>query len=563
MNKRYTIGLDYGTSSVRAVIIDVSDGSEVAHHVYDYPHGREGVVQDPGDPNLARQHPQDYIDGFLTSVGEAVKKAGGDSSFRPDRIIGIGIDTTGSSPMPVTRENTPLAFQVQFAEDTDAYVWLWKDHTSHAEASEITRLGRSMKPHYTAKIGQSYSSEWFWAKILHCLRVNAEVFHAAYTWMEIADWIPAVLCGITDADAVKRSVCAAGHKAMYHEDWGGYPEEDFLAALDERLVALRRTLPDKACDISVTAGRLSASWAGQMGIPAGLPVAVGAFDAHLGGVGAGISSGTMIKNIGTSSCDIMVAPLSEKLEDIPGMCGIVPGSVLPGYYGLEAGQSALGDIHGWFVDMIARKGEKKPLFKNLEQEAAELKPGESGLLALDWMNGNRTILVDQRLTGMILGLTLHSSSQEIYRSLLEASAFGARVIAERIEEYGMTIERIINCGGIPFKSPLMMQIYADVFGKTMELSRSSQTAALGAAIAGSVAAGPEAGGYSTCEEAMEHMTGVHEAVYEPIAGHAEVYDRLYQLYKEVHDAFGVEGQQADLYPVMKQLLQIKDEVRSV
>ncbi len=562
MKKRYAVGLDYGTSSVRAVIIDVENGQELSHHVFPYPHGKEGVVISKDDNNLARQHPQDYIDGFITSVSEAVKAAEAHPEFSPDQIIGIGIDTTGSSPMPVRKDLTPLAFEKEFADDLEALVWLWKDHTSHEEAVEITKLGRKMKPHYMNKIGESYSSEWFWAKALHCLRVNKQVFKEAYTWMEIADWIPAVLCGIRDVDQVKRSVCAAGHKALYHDDWGGYPEEDFLGALDDDLVQLRRRLPNKAYDILEQEGALSGKWASKMGLPAGLPVAVGAFDAHLGGVGSGVSEGTMVKNIGTSCCDILVSPLTDKLADIPGVSGIVPGSVLPGYYGIEAGQSALGDIHGWFVDMISRGQNKKPLFKALEDEAADLKPGESGLLALDWMNGNRTILVDQRLTGMVLGLTLHSASHEIYRSLLEASAFGAKIIADRITEYGVSIKRIINCGGIPFKSPLMMQIYADVFGMKMELSQSAQTAALGAAISGAVVAGSKAGGYDTYEEAMKHMTGVSDIVYEPIEENTKIYNRIFKLYKEVHDAFGVEGQQADLYPVMKQLLDIKDEVRT-
>ncbi len=561
MDTMFTIGLDYGTNSVRALIVKVKDGTEIASCVWSYAHGDAGVVEDPRDPNLARQHPQDYLDGISASISGALKEAGQEPSFSPDRVIGIGVDTTGSTPLPVDKEGTPLAFYEYYKDNPNAYAWLWKDHTAIAEAELITSTAAKMKPRYLAKIGGTYSSEWFWAKILHCLKVDKPVFDAAYTWVEIADWIPAVLTGTTLPEKMKRGVCAAGHKAMFHTDWGGYPEPDFLEKLDPALVTLRKTLPDTAYTIADAAGTLTTEWADRLGIPSGIPVAVGAFDAHLGGVGSGIRPGVLVKNIGTSTCDMMVAPGDMKLPDIPGLCGIVPGSILPGDYGLEAGQSAVGDIFNWFVNYIEPGGKDAGSHQALTREAEKLKPGESGLLALDWNNGNRTVLVDQRLTGMVLGLTLHTTPGEIYRALIEGTAFGARVIMERYEEYGVQVERVVNCGGISIKNPMIMQIYADVLGREMEISRSTQTGALGSAIAGAVVAGREAGGYATYGEAVAQMTGVLDTRFTPDPDNTAVYNRLYRLYNQLHDVFGTREYSTNLFNVMKDLLVIRDQAR--
>ncbi len=558
MAGKYTLGLDYGTNSVRALVVDVQTGEEVGTSVFAYPSGRHGVLLDARDPDLARQNPQDYLDGLIESVSGALADAARRDGFEPAGIIGIGIDTTGSSPLPVDREGRPLAFDARFRDNLNAQVWLWKDHTAHAEAAEITRLAAEVRPEYLAKCGGTYSSEWFWSKLLHCLHVDPEVFGHAFTWVEHADWMPAVLTGTDDPDALRRSICAAGHKALFNRQWGGYPDEAFLAALDERLAALRRTLPDEAYNVSEPAGFLTEAWGEQLGLPAGIPVAIGAFDAHLGAIGSGIRSGTLVKIIGTSTCDLMVAPMEEDLSDIPGLCGIVPESVLPGQFGLEAGQSAVGDIFNWFVASLKPEGKNHV---TLTEEAERLVPGESGLLALDWHNGNRTVLVDQRLTGLILGLTLHTLPAEIYRALVEATAFGARVIMERYEEYGLQVERIVNCGGISAKNRLVMQIYADVMGRPLAISRSTQTCALGAAISGAVVAGAEAGGYSHFTEAVEAMTGVQEEIFIPIEEHRIIYNRLYALYRRLHDAFGVKGSQDDLYDVMKTLLEIRDEAK--
>ncbi len=553
---QYAIGLDYGTSSVRGLLVDVQTGEEVASSVFPYPHGKDGILTDARDPDVARQHPQDYLDGAESVIRGVLSSASARPDFAPAQVVGIGVDTTGSTPIPVDAEGVPLAFDPRFDGNLAALVYLWKDHTGHVEAAEITALAARLRPQYLAKCGGIYSSEWYWAKILRCLRAAPDVFEAAHTWVEHADWLPAMLTGQTHPDCLPRGICAAGHKAMFHPDWGGYPDEEFLAALDPGLVRLRRSLPDRAYHVGEAAGALSQEWAGRMGLPQGIPVSVGAFDAHLGGVGSGIRPGVLVKNIGTSTCDMMVAPLGEPLADIPGLCGIVPESILPGFYGLEAGQSAVGDIFNWFVGEIQPAGHGH---EDLTLGAASLLPGGSGLLALDWHNGNRTILVDPRLTGAILGLTLQTTPAEMYRAWIEATAFGARVIMEWFEEGGQAVERIINCGGISVKNPLIMQIYADVIGRPIFLSRSAQTAALGSAIAGAVAAGA----YPSFGKAMDAMTGLHPTVFEPHPVRQAVYDRLYMLYRRLHDAFGVAGTRDDLSDVMKTLLTIRDEVRDV
>lgn len=555
MSGRYAIGLDFGTNSVRALVVDVRTGEELGTGVFEYPSGENGILLSAREPELARQSPRDHLLGLEGSVRSALTRAAERPGFSADGVIGIGVDTTGSTALPVDESGEPLAFHPAFADNLNAQVWLWKDHTGHAEAGEITRVAAAMRPEYLAKCGGTYSSEWFWSKILHCIHVDPEVSAAAHSWVEHVDWIPAVLTGTQNPARMRRSICAAGHKAMFHTSWGGYPDEEFLAALDERLVRIRRTLPDRAYNISEAAGELTAEWAARLGLPAGIPVAVGAFDAHLGAVGSGITPGTLVKIIGTSTCDLMVAPTDEPLADIPGLCGIVPESVLPGQFGLEAGQSAVGDIFNWFVERIRPSGKGH---EELTAEAEALRPGESGLLALDWLNGNRTVLVDQRLTGALLGLTLYTTPAEIYRALVEATAFGARVIMERYEEYGVPVERIINCGGISAKNTLVMQIYADVMGRPVQISSSALTCALGGAISAAVVAGAEAGGYDGFGKAIEAMTGVQERVFEPIEEHRIAYDRLFALYRRVHDAFGVPGESDDLYDIMKTLLDIRD-----
>jgi len=516
-------------------------------------------VLDPRNPDLARQHPADYLEAVTAAIRGALEQAADCPGFTPENVIGIGVDTTGSTPLPVDAGGTPLAFQDKFADNPAAMAWLWKDHTGHAEAAEITALAEKMRPHYLAKCGGAYSSEWFWSKILHCKRTAPEVFNAAYTWVEHADWMTGVLTGTAGPDVLKRCICAAGHKAMFNPGWGGYPDAAFLEFLDPDLGRIRATLPDRAYTVAEAAGGLTREWAATLGLQTGIPVAMGAFDAHLGAVGSGIQPGVLVKIIGTSCCDMLVAPLSRELPDIPGLCGIVPGSILPDCFGLEAGQSAVGDIFNWFVSYMRPEGETH---ESLTEKALRLKPGESGLLGLDWHNGNRTVLVDQRLTGALAGMTLQTRPEEVYRALIEATAFGARVIMERFLEYGMTVDRIVNCGGISGKNALLMQIYADVMGRPLEVSKSAQTCALGAAMAGAVVAGKGRGGHGTFAEAVTAMVHTDDKVYTPQEDNRQIYDRLFRLYRKTHDSFGVRGYQEGLFDVMKELLAIRDGVRA-
>jgi L-ribulokinase len=559
---KFTLGLDFGTNSVRALLADVSDGGELATAVHNYETGREGIILDPADPNLARQNPAEYIRGTEAVVRAVLSKAKkADRSFDPVRIIGIGVDTTGSTPLPVDNTGTPLGFQKKFKKNPNAQAWLWKDHTSFAEAAMITDLAAERHPEYLAKCGGTYSSEWFFSKILHCLRVDPEVFEAAASWVECCDFITGLLTGITDPLIMKRSRCAAGHKAMFNDAWGGLPAEDFLARLHPKLGRLRRRLYGESYTSDNMAGKLTPQWARRTGLPAGLPVAVGAFDAHLGAVGSGVRPGRLIKIIGTSTCDIAVWPSNRPLADVPGLCGIVDGSVLPGYFGLEAGQSAVGDIFNWFVSYIRPGGMVRGSHRALTGKAAKLRPGESGLLALDWNNGNRTILVDQRLTGLLLGQTLHTTPEEIYRALIEATAFGALTIINRFEEYGVKVSEIINCGGIAEKNALLMQIYADVTGLEMKLARSGQTCALGSAIAGAVVAGKAKGGYDNFGAAQAAMCGIKSRSFRPHRGAHGIYSELYGLYTQLHDAFGTKTWEGNLHNVMKDLLAVRDRQR--
>ncbi len=560
MARSYSIGLDFGTSSVRALVVDVSDGREVGTAVWKYKHGKDGVILS-ADPNLARQHPADYLEGAEKTLRLALARAHkAVRGFRRERVIGIGVDTTGSTPLPVDRDGVPLAFQRTFASNPNAMAWLWKDHTSVREAAEISALAREIRPQYLAKCGGTYSSEWFFSKILHCLRVDPDVFHAAYLWVEIADWIPAVLSGTEAADRIAVGTCAAGHKAMYNPAWGGYPDEEFLSRLDPNLAGLRRRLKSSTLTVDRSVGGLTAEWAKRTGLKPGIPIAAGAFDAHLGAVGAGVTEGTLVKIIGTSTCDMAIARNDRQVADIPGLCGIVDGSILPGYFGLEAGQSAVGDIFNWFVEYV-RPGGGKGTHAALARDAVRLAPGESGLLALDWNNGNRTVLVDQRLTGLLIGQTLYTTPAEIYRALIEATAFGALTIISRLEEYGSDIDRIVNCGGIAEKNALVMQIYADVTGRPMVVSRSAQTCALGAAMAGAVVAGTKAGGYDRLEQAQQKMAGIRERVFTPDPEAHAVYRELYALYRKLHDAFGTPSWSGNLYDVMKTLIDIRDRAR--
>ncbi len=552
----FTLGIDYGTNSVRALVVRCSDGAELGSCVVNYPSGRQGVLLDSKDHHLARQHPGDYLFGLEKSVRGALALAHKTRGFDVAKIIGLGVDTTGSSPIPVDAHNRPLALNPQWKENLNAQCWLWKDHTSHREAAQITALAAQHRPHFLAKCGNIYSSEWFWSKLWHCRNVAPKVFAAAHSWVELADWIPSVLAGINDPTQVVRGVCCAGHKALYADDWGGLPDKAFLALLDPQLAALRDRLYEKAHDAHTAAGALSAAWAKQLGLPAGIPIAIGEMDVHYGAIGCGVAPGVLVKIIGTSTCDCAVVAATKPVRDIPGICGIVKGAILPGFYGIEAGQSAVGDIFKWWIEIVCQ-GDGA-LHATLTAEAAQQKPGQSGLLALDWNNGNRTILVDQLLTGLLLGQTLYTTQAEIYRALIEATAFGARSILERLQDYGVPVDRIVCAGGIAEKNPLLMQIYADITGCTMQVASSSQACALGAAIAAAVLAGA----HKDFPTAQKKMTSVRAKSYRPIAAHRKVYAQLYALYRTTHDAFGGVNRSSDLSRVMKDLLALKSAAHS-
>ncbi|MFC2167988.1 ribulokinase [Acidobacteriota bacterium] len=562
--KTYSLGLDFGTNSCRSLIVDIINGQETASQIVPYPSGQEGIFLDPKDPNVARQEAGDYLVSMRESVRLAIEQAkDNDSSFDSNRIIGVGIDSTGSSPMPVNKDGVPLSQTPEFKGNLDAMVWLWKDHSSFAEAARITDLAVKIRPQYLAKIGGIYSSEWFWSKILHCKIAAPEVFQAAHSFVEICDFIPAVLTGNTKPVSMARSICAAGHKALYNDTWGGLPDREFLSGLDPDLGDLRGRLYSNAVSSNHLAGRLCREWSLELGLKPGIAIAVGAFDAHMGAVGAGVKEGTLIKILGTSTCDIMVAPKEKGLADIPGVCGIVDGSVLPGFLGIEAGQSAVGDIFLWFVnhlvpDSYGRTVEEK--FINLEKEASRQNPGEHGLLALDWNNGNRTILVDVRLSGLLLGQTLQTQAHEIYRALIEATAFGALTIIEQIEKYGVEVHEVISCGGLAAKNPFLLQLYADITGRPMKVSKSDQTCALGAAIFGAVAAGPEHQGFKTVQEAQQAVTGIRE-IFRPNKINHAVYGDIFELYLQLHDAFGTSSWSGSLSHVMKDLIVLRETQR--
>jgi L-ribulokinase len=545
------LGIDYGTNSVRALIVDCGNGVELGTCVVDYPSGQQGVLLDSNDHHLARQNPADYLYGLEKSVRGALAQAARTVGFSPQSLVGIGVDTTGSSPIPVDAENHALALDPKWEKDINAQCWLWKDHTSHEEAAEITRLAAEHRPQFIAKCGNAYSSEWFWSKIWHCLKRAPATFDAAFSWVELADWVPSVLAGVTDPRAIKRGICMAGHKALYCDEWGGLPDKEFLALMDPKLADLRDRLYETAYDATTAAGSLASEWAEKLGLPPGLPIAIGEMDVHYGAIGSGVCEGTLVKVIGTSTCDCGVVAADKEIPDIPGICGIVKGAILPGYYGIEAGQSAVGDIFKWWVEEVCQ-GDAT-LHGRLTAEISNRGPGQSGLLALDWNNGNRTILVDPMLTGLLLGQTLYTSRAEIYRALIEATAFGARTIIERIREYGVPVENVICAGGIAEKNPFAMQVYADITGCTIRVAGSSQACALGAAVSAAVLAGAHAD-FPTAQAAM---TSVKDGAYEPDADRQAVYDRLYQLYRQVHDAFGGVNPSADLSGVMKELIAIK------
>ncbi len=555
MSKKYTIGIDYGTDSVRSVIVDTENGEEAGSAVFEYPRWKQGLYCDAAK-NQFRQHPEDYLEGLEFTIREVLRQA---PPGVAERIAGISVDTTGSTPVAVDERGTPLSLTPGFRENPNAMFILWKDHTAIREAAEINALAKSWETDFTKYEGGIYSSEWFWAKILHVLREDAGVLRAAYSWVEHCDWIPALLCGNTHPLTLKRSRCAAGHKAMWHEAFGGLPSEEFLSALDPLLGGLRDRLYKDTYTCDVAAGKLSPEWAGRLGLPAGITVGVGAFDAHLGALGAEIKPYYISKVMGTSTCDMLVTPPGEFGDKlVNGICGQVDGSIVPGMVGLEAGQSAFGDIYAWFkkivewplTHILSETRLVEPSIRNslieevsgkiisrLSEDAAKIPVAESGVLALDWMNGRRTPDANQNLTGALTGLTLGTDAPRIFRALVEATAFGSKAINDRFREEGVRVDGVIALGGVAKKSPLVVQIVADVLDMPIKVARAEQACALGSAMAAAVAAGIHA----TAAKAQEHMGGGIEREYFPIPENVEKYKVLYEKYRKLGKFIEHEG----------------------
>jgi len=547
--EKLIIGVDFGTDSVRAVIINAENGTELANEVAWYKQWSAGKYCDPAK-NMFRQHPLDYIDGMVESATGALAKAGKKAG---SRVVGIGIDTTGSTPGAVDRQGTPLAMTKGFEENPNAMFVLWKDHTAVKEAELINKVARAWGgTDFTKYEGGVYSSEWFWSKILHILREDRKVRAAAFSWVEHCDWMAALITGTTDPLTMKRSRCAAGHKAMWHAEWNGLPPEEFLVKLDPVLKGLRARLYTETWTSDVKAGGLTDEWAERLGLNPGTAVAVGAFDAHMGGVGGQITGRTLVKIMGTSTCDMMVAPTRALgTKTVPGICGQVDGSIIPGMVGLEAGQSAFGDVYAWFKDILAwpltvlapasgkagrggggaavaklREEVEDKLLDKLAEEAAKVDPSQSTLIALDWLNGRRTPFADQTLKGAIAGLTLGTTAPKIFRALVEATAFGSRAIVEQFRKEGVPIDSVIALGGISRKSPFVMQVTADVLGMPIRVAASDQTVALGAGMFASVAAGV----YKNVSDAQKKMGSGFDKTFIPNPRMAETYRKLYKKY---------------------------------
>jgi len=535
INMKYVIGIDYGTDSCRTVIVEAETGNEVASSVKYYRRWKEGKYNDPLK-NQYRQHPLDYIETLEESVREALDLS---PEGTAEKVAGISFDTTGSTPVLINREGTPLSLLPEHAENPNAMFILWKDHTAIEEAAKINETAKSWETDYTMYEGGIYSTEWAWAKIAHVLKNDESIRNDACSWVEHCDWMPALLTGKTLPEEIFRSRCAAGHKAMWLKEWGGLPSEEFLVAVEPLLKGFREHLYEDTYTSDVKAGCLTAEWAERLGLPASVAVGVGALDCHFGAVGAEIKSKSFVRVIGTSTCDIMVVPyedLQGKL--IPGICGQVDGSVIPGMIGLEAGQSAFGDVYAWFKRVVAWPVEQSSLPEEvkeqiidgiipaLEQEAKKIPIQDNPILATDWMNGRRTPDANQLLKGSISGLTLGSTAPGIYKALVEATAFGSKAIIDRFLENGIEIESVIGIGGISQKSPFVMQTLADVLGMPIKVAKTEQTCAFGAAMFAAVVAGI----YPSVEDAQKTMGQGFMSEYLPDAGRHEIYLNKYKKY---------------------------------
>ena len=531
--KNYVLGVDFGSDSVRCLVVDAENGHEVATAVRYYPRWKEGKYCDPAE-NRYRHHPLDYIESLEGAICVALADAGAEVAAA---VRGISIDATASTPALVNREGTPLALLPEYAENPDAMFVLWKDHTALEEADAINGLAAKWHTDYTEFCGGSYSCEWVWAKVLHCLRKAPELAEASWSWAELCDWISALLTGDTTPEQIKRSRCTAGHKALWHESWGGLPEKAFFEALDPMLAEMYEHLYTDTDTCGIPAGTISKEWAERLGLPGDVVIGVAAADCHVGAVGAGVGEGTLVKVVGTSTCDITVAkPEILGCKTIRGICGQVDGSVLPDYIGIEAGQSAFGDIYAWFRRVMewplryianAEVADFDKILPMLTAEAEQLPLTENDPIAIDWFNGRRSPDADPRTTGALAGLTLATTAPQLFKALVEGTAFGSRAITERLLDEGVSVERIYAVGGISKKSRFVMQTMCDVLKMPIKVVQSEQACALGAAMYAAVAAGL----YPNIAEAQAAMSSGFSNEYLPDAERGKIYDALYARYK--------------------------------
>ncbi|ADY52045.1 L-ribulokinase [Pseudopedobacter saltans DSM 12145] len=538
MGEKYVIGLDYGTDSVRALLINALTGEEIASSVHAYRRWKEGKYCQPAISQF-RQHPLDYIEGMEETIKDVVSKV---PSSVLINIKALAIDTTGSTPVAVNEKGIPLAMLPEFSENPNAMFILWKDHTANREADEINQLARNWSIDFTKYSGGIYSSEWFWSKILRTIRIDEDVFKNAYSWVEHCDWMPALLTGVSSAKHIKRGRCTAGHKAMWHEEFGGLPSQEFLTTLDPKLEGIRVRLYTDTYTSDQSAGKITEEWAKKLGLPENVEIAIGALDAHFGAVGACIEPYSLVKVIGTSTCDMVIAPLDKHKDHlVKGICGQVDGSIVPGYLGLEAGQSAFGDLYAWFKQLLLKPFESLAkdkinqktleniadgILPYLSEEAAKIEVTENDIIALDWINGRRTPDVNHNLKSALYGLALGTGAAELFKALVEATAFGARAISERFIEEGIPIRKVIAIGGISKKSNYVMQTLADVLNMEIQVVSSEQTCALGSAMIAATVAGI----YTNVEEAQSVMSSGFDATYKPNANRVLIYNKLYQEY---------------------------------
>lgn len=548
----FVMGVDYGTDSVRTIIANANNGAEIASSVFYYPRWKQGLFCNPA-ANQFRQHPLDYVEGLEHTIKDCLAKAG---TAVAANIKGISVDTTGSTPVAVDKTGTPLALLPGFENNPHAMFVLWKDHTATGEAAAINEHATKFDTNYLQFVGGVYSSEWFWAKLLRILRDDEAVRKACYSWVEHCDWIPFLLTGGNDVHQMKRGVCSAGHKALWAAEFGGLPPDNFFSSLDPLLQGYTQRLFTDTYSSDKPAGTISAAWAEKLGLPADVVIGVGAFDAHMGAVGGQVEAYHLSKVMGTSTCDMLVAPIEEvKNTLVKGICGQVPGSVIPGMMGMEAGQSAFGDAYAWLKNVLAwpvnqllssssvidpqtaeqlKQELNDKLIAELSKQAAVLPLDEKDELAVDWLNGRRTPDANQLLKGAFTGLSLGTDAPRMFKALVEATCFGAKAIVERFKDEGIPVKGLIGLGGVAKKSPYIMQVMADVMNMPIRIHKSEQTCALGAAMFAATAAGV----YDKVEDAMNAMGQGFDATYKPIKKNVAIYKKRYKLYKKLGKAVG-------------------------